>query len=51
MKNALQKIKSWRKKNKPAIDEAKDAGKEVAIFVSTSSPQNIQENRKVFLQK
>ncbi len=47
----LKKIKFWRKKNKPAIDEAKDAGKEVAIFVSTSSPQNIQENRKIFLQK
>jgi len=47
----LQKIKSWRRKSKLAVEEAKDVGKEIAIFASTSSPQNIQENRKIFLQK
>jgi len=49
MKNEsfLQKIKFWRKKSKPAIEEAKDIGKEVAVTISSNLPANIQENKKI----
>ena len=48
--NCLQRIKSWRKKSKPVLEEAKDLGKEVAVAISSNSPANIQENKKTLFE-